>query len=214
MGAFGHDVAKASAALFVLVAIVTSIKPFSYLATQATFTTASSLSMQASGRSAMLASGGSTSTAISEQAETHPECLSIFRFKPITNSSLARKQATLTAGKPLRLSSHTIQTDDCSLSPSLIQTAVKALTTTANTSCSFKSIVHSPIQIQIDDCSFSPSLFDDCSFSLSLFSQFQTELFQTEAPVDLPLRSTDTEAINDLTSPSSLTVVALAGPPR
>jgi hypothetical protein len=98
---FSRDVAaKASGALLILFAMVAPGKPFDSLATQATLaiTTTSSLSVQASGRSAMQASASSRpmSTAISEQAEMKPECLrSIFRFK--SNNSYSWKQATPTA---------------------------------------------------------------------------------------------------------------------
>jgi hypothetical protein len=91
MGSFGHDIA---ALLFLLLfATVASAKQFSSLATQATLTlgttTLSSLSMQSS--------GSSTVSETSEQAEIQPESFSTFWFKPITNSSMARKQATQTA---------------------------------------------------------------------------------------------------------------------
>jgi Zinc knuckle len=137
----GPVVAKASAALFIFFTMVLSRnKPLS------------SLSMLGSGKSAILASRLLlTSTAISEQAELQPECR---LFKPAF-LPMARKQATqtdtLTSDRfeLLRLSSPTtfksiaarklssllIQTDDCSISPSIAT------------------------QIQTDDLSLSPSLF-------------------------------------------------------
>jgi hypothetical protein len=95
MASFSHEVAKALATLFFLLFTMVFLqnKPLS------------SLSMQASGRSAMLASGAmvasealltsTASTGISKQAELQPEC---------NNSHyVARKQPTQTANLNLPL---------------------------------------------------------------------------------------------------------------
>jgi hypothetical protein len=194
MISFGHDVA--AAALFILLFTTIGIMFGSLLAPSQSKPLTLTLSMEASGRSAMLAID--CSTAISEQAELQPECLSsIFWFKPINNSLLSEhatqtansnlplysKQATMpllleqaaqTAGKPLRVSTlTTIAIANCSFKLFAIQTdddcsSFKwiAIQTTGKPSSSL---------IQTDNCSTSPSFIDDCSpTSPSLISLIQT----------------------------------------
>jgi hypothetical protein len=148
----------------------------------------------------MLTSGRPTPpTAISEQAEMHPEFPSIFWFEPITNISLARKQATLIAGKPLRLSSQTttaITNCLCSFKSIAIQTDIQT------DDCSLSLLLS--IQIQTNNCSCL-SFNNDCSLSPSLISQIQ---------IHLPLHLT---AITEATAFNNLTATApsstVAGPP-
>jgi hypothetical protein len=174
---FGRDISF----LLLLLAMAASGKQSSSLAKQATLT----LSMQAS-RSSATASD-CMPTAISEQAEIiQPESFYTFWFKPITNSSMAQKQATQTAGGDLtsnrfelllRLFSPTISTAiTCSFKSITVQTARKLSRFLIPTDdCSLGPSTTN----QTDDCSLSPSLFiqtDDCSLSPSLFSsQFQRE---------------------------------------
>jgi hypothetical protein len=246
MISFGHDVAKATAALFALILLIAMIditprKPLPLAPSRSKPLILNlALLMQASGRSAMLASS------TPEQAEMQPECFpSIFQFKSIN------KQATQTARKPLSLSGKPLRSFKpypvliLLLSEQATQTAGKPSTTaaisncsTGITNCSFKLIAHSSFEFKspllwqfslpLFGCSISPFklLIDDCSSSPSITPQFQTE-----ASVDLPLHSTPateatTDSVNlplcstaateattdDPTSPSSPTVTA-AGPP-
>jgi hypothetical protein len=189
----GHGVTKATPALFILLIAMIGITS---LATQATLTlfTTSSLSMLVSHQSSAIQASEASdfkpmSTAISERADTQPECLhSTFLFKLITSSSMAQKQATQTAGDPLTSDFELLRLSSPTTFKSIaIQTARKL----SSSPIYVRKLSSSPIYvrrpprflIQTDDCSISPSRrpsrfliqTNDCAISPSIAIQIQTD---------------------------------------